>query len=75
VDRYALPNHLVQRDAVPEFYQKACTAPALAEALLARLDDAEGSERLRQQFTRVHEELRRDASSQAAEAIAALLPA
>jgi lipid-A-disaccharide synthase len=72
VDRYALPNHLAGRDAVPEFYQDACTPTALADALLTRLDDVAGNERLRREFTRVHEALRQDASRQAAAAVAAL---
>jgi lipid-A-disaccharide synthase len=73
ISRFALPNLLAGRDLVPEFIQDAATVENLGPALLNLLNDRAGCVRLEQEFAALHEGLRRDASRQAAAAIAGLL--
>jgi lipid-A-disaccharide synthase len=73
VDRYALPNVLAGESIVPELMQEACTPQALADAVLAWLRDPAGMAALQPRFRALHVLLRRDASSQAAGAVAELL--
>ncbi|TKB49755.1 lipid-A-disaccharide synthase [Ferrimonas sediminicola] len=73
IDRYSLPNLLAGRDLVPELIQDACNADALAERVSGYLD-GDNSELLAT-FTRMHEELRLDASEQAAKAVLNLIGA
>ncbi|MFT3806780.1 lipid-A-disaccharide synthase [Arenimonas sp.] len=75
VNRYSLPNVLANEPVVPELMQDDCTAENLVAALLRWFDDAEARETLEPRFLAIHEKLRRNASSQAADAIAELLGA
>lgn len=69
---FAQPNLLAGRALVPEYFNKDVRADVLGPALLAQLGRADRAE-LVQTFTRIHETLRRDASSRAAEAVVELL--
>ncbi len=70
-----LPNILCGDFVVPELVQNAATPAALAEATLAWLrPDAQGRvDALRQRFTDLHLELRRDTATLATDAIQTLL--
>lgn len=68
-DRYSLPNVLAGETLVPERMQGDCTPEQLASALVHALDDPEASADALVNFRRIHEDLRRDASAQAAEAV------
>jgi lipid-A-disaccharide synthase len=70
-----LPNILCNESVVPELLQDACEPVALADAVLARLDDAAGAERLAARFTELHLLLRRDTARCATDAIAKVLEA
>ncbi|WP_133478136.1 lipid-A-disaccharide synthase [Cognatilysobacter segetis] len=69
VDRYALPNILAGDDVVPELMQQDCTPDRLADAVLTWLRSPDAVAALEPRFMNLHRELRRDASSQAADAI------
>ena len=73
ISRFALPNLLAERELVPEFIQEAATVEKLGPAVLRWLDDATARERLTVEFDALHTLLRRDASTQAADAIVELL--
>jgi lipid-A-disaccharide synthase len=73
VDSYALPNVLAGERVVPEFMQADCTPGQLADAVLRWFHDPSAIERLQPRFRAIHAELRRDASAQAARAVAELL--
>ena len=73
IERYALPNVLAGRDLVPEIMQDACTPESLAAALLPALRTRVPDPSLLAEYRRLHLELRRDASSSAADAIADLI--
>lgn len=73
IDRYSLPNLLAGRDLVPELIQDACTADALAQQVSGYLDGDNSD--LLATFTRMHQELRLDASEQAAKAVLNLIGA
>ncbi|WP_133499709.1 lipid-A-disaccharide synthase [Cognatilysobacter terrigena] len=70
VDRYALPNILAGADLVPELMQHDCTPEKLASAVLHWLRSPDAVRDLVPRFTKLHEELRRDASARAADAVA-----
>jgi lipid-A-disaccharide synthase len=70
-----LPNILCREFLVPEFLQQACQPTALADAVLAQLDDAVRAERLHARFTELHLQLRRDTARRATDAIATILEA
>ncbi len=72
-DYVALPNLLCRKPLVPELVQKDLSGAALADAVAVWLDDPDGVARLKDDFTRVHEQLRGGASEKAATAVAALL--
>ena len=69
---FALPNLLAGRALVPEFFNAEVRADVLGNALLEQLDRADKAA-LVQNFTVIHETLRRDASVQVAEAIVELI--
>jgi lipid-A-disaccharide synthase len=69
VDRYALPNILAGADVVPELMQDDCTPAGLAAAVLRWFGDPDAVVALGPRFMNLHRELRRDASSRAADAI------
>ena len=73
VDSYSLPNVLAGERVVPELMQADCTPAQLAEAVLHWLRDPGAIEGLQPRFRAIHAELRRDASAQAARAVAELL--
>ncbi len=75
IRHFALPNLLAGRELVPEFFQEAATATNLGAAVLRWLDDPAAGAALLAEFTALHVELRRDASRQAAAAVAELLAA
>ena len=70
---FAQPNLLAGRAIVPELFQEAVTPQALGAALLAQLDDPPGRIALERVFTEIHQQLRRDASSLAADAIVSVM--
>ncbi|GAB3090957.1 lipid-A-disaccharide synthase [Lysobacter terrae] len=72
---YSLPNVLAGERVVPELMQGNCTPKKLADATLAMLSDREAMARIEPRFRELHLQLRQDASSSAAAAIAELLPA
>lgn len=73
IRHFALPNLLAGRELAPEFFQEAATAANLGAAVSCWLDDALAREKLVAEFAALHDLLRRDASRQAAEAVAELL--
>ncbi|KAF1686490.1 lipid-A-disaccharide synthase [Pseudoxanthomonas broegbernensis] len=72
VDRYALPNVLAGEDLAPELMQDDCTPDRLAAAVLHWFQAPQAVAALQPKYLRLHEQLRRDASASAAEAIATL---
>ena len=73
VDHYSLPNVLAGERVVPELMQHDCTSERLAEATLAMLRDPSAEARLAHRFRALHEQLRRDASARAADAVEELM--
>jgi len=73
VDHYALPNVLAGEELVPELMQDDCTPEQLSAAVLHWLHDPAAGAALQPRFLALHEELRRDASSQAARAVVELV--
>lgn len=69
---FSQPNLLSGRALVPEYFNHDVRADVLGPALLEQLGRADREE-LVQTFTRIHETLRRDASTRAAEAVVELL--
>lgn len=69
VSLYSLPNLLAGREVVRECIQEDATAENLAAAVLELLTHAGKMEALQEEFSRIHTNLRRDASSQAARAV------
>lgn len=65
----ALPNILTQRELVPEFLQQSATPESLAVALCHELRSSESDENYFEEFDRLHDSLRQNASTRAAEAI------
>jgi lipid-A-disaccharide synthase len=68
-----LPNILCRDFVVPELLQEACQPDALADAVLAQLDDRAAAERLAVRFTELHMLLRRDTARIATDAISKVL--
>lgn len=68
----SLPNVLAGETLIPELLQDACTPGTLHAALLHWFRDAGAVAALQPRFLAIHEELRRDASARAADAIAGL---
>lgn len=69
----SLPNLLAQKELVPEILQGDATPEALGAALLNYFDDPLLGDRLRREFSELHQELRRNASEKAADAVCSLL--
>lgn len=69
----ALPNLLAGERLVPELIQRGLTVPGLVQAVDDYLSHPGRADSLAETFTRLHEQLRRDASNRAAEAVARLL--
>jgi lipid-A-disaccharide synthase len=70
-----LPNILCREFVVPELLQDAATPQALAAAVLQWLQDAPRTAALQQQFTQLHQDLRRDTARLATDAIAQIIHA
>ena len=68
---FAQPNLLAGRQVVPEFFNEQVRADVLGPAVLEQLERAD-RDQLVQTFASIHEQLRRDASERAADAILAL---
>jgi lipid-A-disaccharide synthase len=69
----SLPNVLAGETLIPELLQDDCTPDKLHAALLRWFHDADAAATLQPRFLALHEALRRDASRQAAAAVAGLL--
>ncbi|WP_226665082.1 lipid-A-disaccharide synthase [Microbulbifer aggregans] len=69
----SLPNLLAQRELVPEILQDDATPEALGAAILQYFDDPLLLDQLQREFSELHQQLRRDASERAAEAVYRLL--
>lgn len=70
-----LPNVLAGEFLVDEFMQDAATPQALADALLALLKDAPRQQKQVERFREMHQMLRQDNATKAAEAVLRLLDA
>ena len=64
-----LPNILCKDWVVPEFVQAAATPEAMGAALLAQLDDPSMTASLQQRFAELHDSLRCDTATRAAQAL------
>ena len=64
-----LPNILCNDWVVPEFIQRAASAPAMGQALLTQLDDPALRERISDRFADLHGQLRRGCADRAAEVL------
>lgn len=73
IENVSLPNLLCARKVVPECLQAECSAEALAAELRPLLADAAARQAQTAAFSAVRQELRRDAGTLAAQAIAELL--
>ena len=71
----SLPNLLAQKELVPEILQDDATPEALGAAILRYFDDPLLQDQLRREFSELHQQLRRDASEKAAEAVCRVLAA
>lgn len=69
IDQYSLPNLLVGRNTIPELMQDDAQVEKLGEAMLEWLDNPERCDRLIVKFDAVHQDLKRNASEVAAEAV------
>ena len=69
----SLPNLLAQKTLVPEFVQDAATPEALASAVMNYFENPDEAIALSQTFAQMHVELKQDASTRAAAAIATLI--
>ena len=68
-----LPNIVAGKFVVPEILQDEATPENLAQALLNQLSDRQVNSRLGAEYRHIHEMLRRDASSRAADAVVSCL--
>jgi lipid-A-disaccharide synthase len=71
VDYFSLPNLLAKQALVPEFLQQQVTVPALVDAMRPLL--AQSGSSTQAAFTAIHQQIRCDASTQAAKAVLELL--
>ncbi|MEO5344306.1 MAG: lipid-A-disaccharide synthase [Gammaproteobacteria bacterium SHHR-1] len=69
----AMANLLAQAELAPEFIQERCQPQALADALLALLEDPERRQQIAQRYAEIHAELRLDSARLAADAVLELL--
>jgi len=70
-----LPNILCRDFVVPELIQERCEPEALAQAVLAWLDDSAGTAALQRRFEDLHHLLRQDTARRATDAIAQVIEA
>jgi lipid-A-disaccharide synthase len=71
---FSLPNILAGEALVPELMQDDASGPRMAEEVQKWLEDAPRRKALQIRFTQLHEQLRRNASARAAQAVTALMP-
>jgi lipid-A-disaccharide synthase len=71
-EHFAQPNLLAGRRIVPEFFQEEVRPDVLGPAVLGQLDRPDRAALL-EEFHRIHQLLRRDASARAAEAVLGLV--
>ena len=69
INHYSLPNVLANEAVVPELMQDNCTASKIVDALMPMLHSPENYQPLMQKFSQIHQELKRDASQLAADAV------
>jgi len=69
---FAQPNLLADRRVVGEYFQEEIVPESIGAELLMWLDDTPRREALEQEFSRIHADLRRDASARAAQAVLSL---
>ena len=69
----ALPNLLAGRQLVPEYIQHELTVEKMRDGIVRHMTGAENHGALMAEFEQIHRSLRLDASSQAADAVAALI--
>jgi lipid-A-disaccharide synthase len=69
---FAQPNLLADRRVVGEYFQEEIVPESIGAELLMWLDDMPRRAALEQEFSRIHADLRRDASARAAQAVLAL---
>ena len=69
---FAQPNLLADRRVVGEYFQEEIVPESIGAELLMWLDDTPRREALEQEFSRIHADLKRDASARAAQAVLAL---
>ncbi|BBM00015.1 lipid-A-disaccharide synthase [Microbulbifer sp. GL-2] len=69
----SLPNLLAQRELVPEILQSNATAENLGAALIRYFEDPLLGDQLQREFDDLHQQLRRNASERAADAVCGLL--
>lgn len=74
-DRYSLPNALAGEAVVPELMQHDCTADNIAREVLAWFEQPQRIAALQPRFEAIHQELRRNASARAADAIGEVIDA
>jgi len=73
VDRYSLPNHLIEGDVVLELCQQDARPELITAEIMRLLGSPDEVVRLKQKFSDVHETLRCNASRQAAKAVVEVL--
>jgi lipid-A-disaccharide synthase len=73
VSLYALPNLLAGRKIVEEFIQHDARPEKLAPAVMHLLDDKQAKQQLLETYDDIHRSLKKDASHEAAKAIAELI--
>jgi lipid-A-disaccharide synthase len=73
ISQYALPNLLARKPIVPEFIQGNATPEKIGAAVLEYLHNPEKVARLEEEFTHIHQTLRKNASAEAARAIMELV--
>ena len=66
---YTLPNLLTEEPLVPEFMQRDARPDAIAEAVIALLDNPERRRSISERFDRLRQELALDADQHAADAV------
>ncbi len=73
IPHVALANLLAGERLAPELIQHECNPEQLGEAVLALLDDPAHRAAIAERYSRIHRELRHDASRRAAEAVLGLV--
>lgn len=74
ISNFALPNLLAGMKLVPEFIQQDASVENLYSAIQTLLDNELENREINEIFTKIHLNLRKDASRQAADAVLALAP-